>query len=141
MMVEIPTAAILADRFAKEVDFFSIGTNDLIQYSFAADRMNEKLAYLYQPFNPAILILVNMVIKAAHANGKWVGMCGEMASEPLLLPVLLGLGLDEFSMSASSIPRARYLLNNLNKEDTLAIVNQVLLMESNDEVLEYLKER
>lgn len=141
MMVEIPTAAILADRFAKEVDFFSIGTNDLIQYSFAADRMNEKLAYLYQPFNPAILILVNMVIKAAHANGKWVGMCGEMAGEPLLLPVLLGLGLDEFSMSASSIPRARYLLNNLNKEDTLAIVNQVLLMESNDEVLEYLKER
>lgn len=107
MMVEIPSTAVMADVFAKEVDFFSIGTNDLIQYTMAADRMNEKVSYLYQPYNPAILRLVQMVIKAAHQEHKWVGMCGEMAGDELAVPLLLGLGLDEFSMSATSILKAR----------------------------------
>ena len=102
MMVEIPSAAVLADQFAKEVDFFSIGTNDLIQYTMAADRMNEKVSYLYQPYNPSILRLVKMVIDAAHKEGKWTGMCGEMAGDQTAIPLLLGLGLDEFSMSATS---------------------------------------
>src|SRR5699024_7876322 len=100
IMVEIPSTAILANQFAKEVDFFSIGTNDLIQYTMAADRMNEHVSYLYQPYHPAILNLVQQVIEAAHAEGKWVGMCGEMAGDSLAIPLLLGLGLDEFSMSA-----------------------------------------
>ena len=91
-MVEIPSTAVLADQFAKEVDFFSIGTNDLIQYTMAADRMNERVSYLYQPYNPAILRLVKMVIDAAHAEGKWAGMCGEMAGDEIAIPLLLGLG-------------------------------------------------
>lgn len=107
MMVEIPAAAVLADQFAKEVDFFSIGTNDLIQYTMAADRMNERVSYLYQPYNPAILRLIYNVIEAAHKEGKWVGMCGEMAGEELAVPILLAFGLDEFSMSATSILRVR----------------------------------
>ncbi len=103
IMIEIPAAAVLAYAFAKEVDFFSIGTNDLIQYSFAADRMNQKVSYLYQPYHPALLHLIKNVIDAAHNEGKWTGMCGEMAGELTAAPLLLGLGLDEFSMSASSI--------------------------------------
>src|SRR5690606_20711347 len=107
MMIEIPAAALNADAFAKEVDFFSIGTNDLIQYTMAADRMNEAVAYLYQPYHPSILRLVQMVIKAAERAGKWSGMCGEMAGDQIAIPLLLGLGLNEFSMSASSILPAR----------------------------------
>ena len=117
MMVEIPSAAVLADQFAKEVDFFSIGTNDLIQYTMAADRMNEKVSYLYQPYNPSILRLVKMVIDAAHKEGKWTGMCGEMAGDQTAIPLLLGLGLDEFSMSATSILPARSLISKLSKAE------------------------
>ncbi|GAA3322559.1 hypothetical protein GCM10020331_042900 [Ectobacillus funiculus] len=116
MMVEIPASAVLADVFAKEVDFFSIGTNDLIQYTMAADRMNEQVAYLYQPYNPSILRLVKkMVIDAAHKEGKWAGMCGEMAGDSLAIPLLIGLGLDEFSMSATSILAARTQIRKLSK--------------------------
>lgn len=115
IMVEIPSTAILADQFAKEVDFFSIGTNDLIQYTMAADRMNERVSYLYQPYNPAILRLVKMVIDASHREGKWTGMCGEMAGDEIAIPILLGLGLDEFSMSASSILKARTQISQLKK--------------------------
>ena len=97
IMVEIPSTAALADIFAKEVDFFSIGTNDLIQYTMAADRMSERVSYLYQPYNPAILRLVKQVIEASK-EGKWTGMCGEMAGDETAIPLLLGLGLDEFSM-------------------------------------------
>ncbi|MBW7461670.1 phosphoenolpyruvate--protein phosphotransferase, partial [Paenibacillus sepulcri] len=100
MMIEVPAAAIAADLFAKEVDFFSIGTNDLIQYTMAADRMNETVSYLYQPHHPSILRLVAMIIRAAKREGKWVGMCGEMAGDAAAVPLLLGLGLHEFSMSA-----------------------------------------
>lgn len=140
MMVEIPSAVILADKFAREVDFFSIGTNDLIQYTFAADRMNEKVSYLYQPFNPAIISMVKQVVEAAHDHGKWAGMCGEMAGEPLLVPVLMGLGLDEFSMSASSIPRSRYIIRNLDSNDARTLSEEVLDLTTNDDVIAYLKQ-
>ena len=138
MMVEIPSTAIMAKQFAKEVDFFSVGTNDLIQYTMAADRMNEKVSYLYQPFNPAILNLLNNVITEAHKAGKWVGMCGEMAGEELALPILLGLGLDEFSMSASSVLRARSLMTRLNKAECEAIVEEVLDMDTAEDVVNFL---
>lgn len=114
IMVEIPAAAVLADQFAKYVDFFSIGTNDLIQYTFAADRMNKQVAYLYQPFNPSLLRLIHMVAKAGHATGKWVGMCGEMAGDLLAAPLLVGLGLTELSMSATSILPIRKKLEDLS---------------------------
>ncbi|MER2063588.1 MAG: phosphoenolpyruvate--protein phosphotransferase, partial [Alkalibacterium sp.] len=117
IMVEIPAAAVLADQFAKEVDFFSIGTNDLIQYTMAADRMNEQVSYLYQPYNPSILRLVKMVIDAAHKEGKWAGMCGEMAGDQIAVPLLIGLGLDEFSMSATSILKTRSLLKKLDSNE------------------------
>jgi len=140
IMIEIPAAAILADIFAKEVDFFSIGTNDLIQYTFAADRMNEKVAYLYQPYNPSLLRLVSMVIKAAHKEGKWVGMCGEMAGELDALPLLIGLGLDEFSMSASSILRARHLVSKIDSSKAAALAEKALTLDSQEAVLEVVKE-
>lgn len=141
MMVEIPSTAVMAKQFAKEVDFFSVGTNDLIQYTMAADRMNEKVSYLYQPFNPAILNLLHNVITEAHKAGKWVGMCGEMAGEELAIPILLGLGLDEFSMSASSVLRARSLVKRLTKSETEAIVNDVLNMDTAEEVVNFLSEK
>lgn len=135
MMVEIPSTAIMASSFAKEVDFFSIGTNDLIQYTFAADRMNENVSYLYQPFNPAILKLINMVIQAAHKEGKWVGMCGEMAGEPLALPLLIGLGLDEFSMSAPGILKARQQAEKIDSRKAMDIAKQALKLTCQEEVL------
>jgi phosphotransferase system enzyme I (PtsI) len=112
IMVEIPAAAVMADEFAKHVDFFSIGTNDLIQYTLAADRMNEKVSYLYNPMHPAVLRLIKMTIEAAHKEGKWCGMCGEMAGDEAAIPTLLEYGLDEFSMSASSILRAKQIIIN-----------------------------
>lgn len=136
IMVEIPSTAILADQFAKEVDFFSIGTNDLIQYTMAADRMNQRVSYLYQPYSPSILRLVKMVIDAAHAEGKWTGMCGEMAGDETAIPVLLGLGLDEFSMSATSILKARSQIRNLKKSDMEKLAQQVLNMQTTAQVIE-----
>ncbi len=137
MMVEIPAAAVLADEFSKYADFFSIGTNDLIQYSMAADRMSQKVAYLYQPYNPSILRLINMTIKGAHKNGKWVGMCGAMAGEPYAVPILLGLGLDEFSMSATQILKARKVVNGLNYEEMQKLADHCLNLDTADEVLDY----
>ena len=136
MMVEIPSAAVLADQFAKEVDFFSIGTNDLIQYTMAADRMNEKVSYLYQPYNPSILRLVKMVIDAAHKEGKWTGMCGEMAGDQTAIPLLLGLGLDEFSMSATSILPARSLISKLSKAEMAELAAEALNKSTVEEVIE-----
>ncbi len=107
IMVEIPAAAICADELAKHVDFFSIGTNDLIQYTLAADRMNEKISYLYDPMHPAVLRLIKMTIDAAHKEGKWCGMCGEMAGDENAIETLVEYGLDEYSMSASSILTAK----------------------------------
>lgn len=140
IMVEIPATALLADAFAKEVDFFSIGTNDLIQYTMAADRMNEKVSYLYQPYHPAILRLIDMVIQAAHKEGKWAGMCGEMAGDPVAIPLLLGLGLDEFSMSASSVLRARSMMKELSKEEMEVHVRKAMTMGTGEDVARYVKE-
>lgn len=140
MMVEIPATAIMADIFAKEVDFFSIGTNDLIQYTMAADRMNEKVSYLYQPYNPAILRLIQMVIKAAHQEQKWVGMCGEMAGDELAVPLLLGLGLDEFSMSATSILKTRALLKQLTVPEMQSLATEALQLATAEEVVEKVKQ-
>ncbi|MFE5427850.1 phosphoenolpyruvate--protein phosphotransferase [Peribacillus simplex] len=136
IMVEIPSTAVMADIFAKEVDFFSIGTNDLIQYTMAADRMNERVSYLYQPYNPAILRLVKMVIDAAHKEGKWAGMCGEMAGDEIAIPILIGLGLDEFSMSATSILKARSLISQLSLEEMKKLSQEVLGLDTNDNVKE-----
>ncbi|WP_404331320.1 phosphoenolpyruvate--protein phosphotransferase [Mesobacillus maritimus] len=139
IMVEIPSTAIIADQFAKEVDFFSIGTNDLIQYTMAADRMNQQVSYLYQPYNPSILRLVKMVIDAAHREGKWAGMCGEMAGDEIAIPILLGLGLDEFSMSASSILKARSQIRGLTKADMEDLAMKVIEMGTTEEVIEAVK--
>ncbi len=139
IMIEIPAAAVLADRLAKEVDFFSIGTNDLIQYSMAADRMSQNVSYLYQPLNPSILRLVKMAIDGAHKEGKWCGMCGEMAGDELAAPVLLGLGLDEFSMSATSILRARKMINNLSYEEMRKLALEAVDLDTMDEVVELIK--
>lgn len=126
IMIEIPAAAVLADQFAKEVDFFSIGTNDLIQYTMAADRMNERVSYLYQPYNPSILRLIKGVIDAAHSEGKWAGMCGEMAGDQIAVPLLVGLGLDEFSMSATSILKTRSLLRKLDTAEMKELADKAL---------------
>lgn len=139
MMVEIPASAVLADEFAKYADFFSIGTNDLIQYSMAADRMSEKVSYLYQPLNPSILRLVKMTIDGAHSQGKWCGMCGEMGGDPMAAPVLLGLGLDEFSMSASRILPTRKIITSLNKKDMEDLANKALKCHTESEVVELVK--
>ncbi|EAG6894006.1 phosphoenolpyruvate--protein phosphotransferase [Listeria monocytogenes] len=136
IMIEIPAAAVLADQFAKEVDFFSIGTNDLIQYTMAADRMNERVSYLYQPYNPSILRLVKMVIDASHKEGKWTGMCGEMAGDQTAVPLLLGLGLDEFSMSASSILKSRSLIKRLDQSEMVKLAEEALNKSTAEEVVD-----
>ena len=139
IMIEIPAAAVLAHKFAKEVDFFSVGTNDLVQYTFAADRMSSGVSYLYQPFNPSILNLLKHVIDSAHAEGKWAGMCGEMAGEAIAAPLLLGLGLDEFSMSATSILAQRKLIKSVSKADMEALVEKALDCATSEEVIELVK--
>ncbi|MBV5105401.1 phosphoenolpyruvate--protein phosphotransferase [Mammaliicoccus sciuri] len=136
IMVEIPSTAALADIFAKEVDFFSIGTNDLIQYTMAADRMSERVSYLYQPYNPAILRLVKQVIEASHKEGKWTGMCGEMAGDNTAIPLLLGLGLDEFSMSATSILKARKQIKQLDQKEMQELANKAINCSTEEEVVE-----
>lgn len=142
IMIEIPAAAILAEQFAKEVDFFSVGTNDLIQYTMAADRMNEKVSYLYQPLNPAIIRLLQNVIASAHKEGKWVGMCGEMAGDERAVPLLLGLGLDEFSMSAGNILKIRELISRLDKKDCETLVQKVIKdCSSEEDVINLLAEK
>jgi phosphotransferase system enzyme I (PtsI) len=139
MMIEIPSAAIIADLFAKEVDFFSIGTNDLIQYTLAADRMNENVSYLYQPYHPAVLRLIKTVIDAAQHHGKWVGMCGEMAADEIALPILLGFGLNEFSMSASSILKTRAHIAKHSKQQLMPHNERILQLSTASEVEEYVK--
>jgi phosphotransferase system enzyme I (PtsI) len=138
IMVEVPSAALMADLIAPEVDFFSIGTNDLIQYTMACDRVNEKVAYLYDPLHPAVLRLIRQVIEAAHRAGKWVGMCGEMASDLEAIPLLLGLGLDEFSMNAPVIPMAKELLASLTLAQAQHIAEEALAKSSADEVRAHL---
>lgn len=139
IMIEIPSAAIISDILAKEVDFFSIGTNDLIQYTVAVDRMNENIKDLYTPYHPAVLRLVKTVIENGHKGGIWVGMCGSVAGNPLLIPVLLGMGLDEFSMSPSMVLKARKIMGELNKFDMEKIVDDVFQMETAEEIETFLK--
>ncbi|AIO19210.1 Phosphoenolpyruvate-protein phosphotransferase [Candidatus Izimaplasma bacterium HR1] len=141
IMVEIPAVAILADQFAKEVDFFSIGTNDLIQYSFAADRMNQKVSYLYQPYNPSLLRLIKMVIDASHKEGIWTGMCGEMAGDQIAAPILLGLGLDEFSMSATSILQTRYSFSKLTYKEMKEMAETCLTLGTHEEVQAFVENK
>lgn len=139
MMVEIPAAAVNADNFAKHADFFSIGTNDLIQYSMAADRMSEHVSYLYQPYNPSVLRLIKMTIDGAHKEGKWAGMCGAMAGEPYAVPLLLGMGLDEFSMSATQILKVRKMVNGLSKDEAAKLADEALKLATAEEVLDLVK--
>lgn len=134
IMVEIPSSAVMADEFAKECDFFSIGTNDLIQYTIAVERGNEKLVNLYSHFNPAVIHLIKSAIDGAHKNGILCGMCGEAAGDVKFIPLLVGLGLDEFSMNANKILKARKLIIDLNFEECKELANKVLKLESTEEV-------
>ncbi len=130
IMVEIPSAALITEHLAKFVDFFSIGTNDLTQYTLAVDRTNERVAYLASPFHPAVLQLIARTIEKAHEKGKWVGLCGEMAGDPLATPLLLGLGLDEFSMAPSSIPAVKELIRKLDAKECKQISEKALIQPS-----------
>jgi phosphotransferase system enzyme I (PtsI) len=125
MMIEVPAAAIMASAFAKEVDFFSIGSNDLVQYTLAADRTNRELAQLSQPYDPAVLYLIWRTIEAAHQAGIWCGMCGEAACDPIMLPLLAGAGLDEFSMNSTSILAVRDQLRHCSQTEAAKLVSQV----------------
>ncbi len=140
MMIETPAAAILSEKFTKHVDFFSIGTNDLVQYTLAADRMNEHVSYLYQPLNPSVLRLIKMTIDSAHKYKKWVGVCGEMASDKHAALLLVGLGVDELSMATSNLLYIKDIILTSNYKDLKHIANRVLMLETENEVLNYLKE-
>lgn len=135
-MIEIPSAVIVAEALAKRVKFFSIGTNDLIQYSLAVDRMNEKVAHLYQPTHPAILRLIKLTVEAAHKHGLWVGVCGEMAGDPALCPLLLGLGVDELSAAPAAVGQAKFLIRRLKMTEARALAEFALGCESSAEILE-----
>ena len=136
IMVEIPSVAFLADQFAQEVDFFSIGTNDLIQYTFAADRLNEKVSYLYQPLNPAFLRMIKNIIDASHEAGIWTAMCGEMAGDDLAVSILLGLDLDEFSVSLQNVTKVRKLISKLSYDKMKRLAQECLRLSSMDEVIQ-----
>jgi phosphotransferase system enzyme I (PtsI) len=134
-MIEIPSAAISADSLAREVDFFSIGTNDLIQYTIAVDRVNERIAHLYEPTHPAVLRLLKMIADAAHANKIWVGVCGEMARDVALIPLLIGLGIDELSVGLTSVPRVKMAVRSLAVPECQQLVNEVLQLQTSSEIL------
>jgi len=137
IMIEVPSAALIADILAKEVSFFSIGTNDLIQYSLAVDRINEKIAYLYQPAHPAVLRLIKSIIDIGHNAGLWVGMCGEMAAEPVFVSVLLGLGLDEFSASPVAVPEIKKIIRSMSYANAQEIAAKILTFDTSDKIQEY----
>jgi phosphoenolpyruvate-protein phosphotransferase (PTS system enzyme I) len=134
-MIEIPSAAISAERLAREVDFFSIGTNDLIQYAIAVDRVNERIAHLYEPTHPAVLRLLKMVADAAHAHDIWVGVCGEMAGDLALVPLLLGLGMDELSVGASLVPRVKRAVQSLTHTECQQLVAELLELDTSSAIL------
>ena len=139
IMIEVPAAAIISPILAKYVDFFSIGTNDLCQYTLAVDRMNEAIGSLYQPLHPGVLRLIKHVIDASHEQGKFTGMCGELASDPVATMILLGLGLDEFSMTASSIPLIKNILRSVSKAECEEVANKALTMDTAEEITGYAK--
>ncbi len=138
-MIEVPSAALTADMLAKESDFFSIGTNDLIQYALAVDRANEKVAYLYEPGHPAVLRLIQHIIDVAHKNNTWVGMCGEMSGEPIFAFLLLGMGLDQFSMTPPQVPKIKELINNIEYAAVKKIIKKTLNLPTSKEVEKYLQ--
>jgi len=140
-MIEVPSAALTADLLAKEAKFFSIGTNDLIQFAIAADRSNEKIAYLYEPAHPGVLRLIKIIIQAGHDNGIWVGMCGEMAGEPALALILLGLGLDEFSMPAAVVPKIKQVIRSVTYKEAQEMANIALGFSTGKEVEEFAAKR
>ncbi len=135
-MIEIPSAALTAEALAKRVQFFSIGTNDLIQYALAVDRLNDKIAHLYEPTNPSILRLIKMTTDAAHAAGIWAGVCGEMAGDPLMIPLLLGLGVDELSVAPQSVPQIKYLIRRIKMSEAKEIALAALNSEASTEILD-----
>ena len=135
-MIEIPSAAVSADILAREVDFFSIGTNDLIQYSIAVDRLNERIAHLYEPTHPAIIRLIRMTVEAAHARKIWVGVCGEMAGDIALTPLLLGLGVDELSAGAALVPRVKRAIQSLDLEACRRLVEDIEVLDTASAILE-----
>jgi phosphoenolpyruvate-protein kinase (PTS system EI component) len=134
IMVEIPAAAILAHALAPEVDFFSIGTNDLTQYTLAAERGNRAVAHLQDALHPAVLIQIRQTVQAASAHGKWVGVCGELAGDPAAIPILIGLGVKELSMASGSIPRAKQVIRGLNMKDAQAVAAQALQLDTAEAV-------
>ncbi len=140
IMVETPAAAVLADILAAECDFFSLGTNDLTQYTLAVDRTNERVAHLFQPLHPAVLRLIKQTIDASHAHDRWTGMCGELAGMLEAIPILLGMGLDEFSMVPSAIPRAKWLIGQLTTERATAIAEHALSLPTAAEVHAYMRQ-
>jgi phosphotransferase system enzyme I (PtsI) len=133
-MIEIPSAALVSDALAKKVNFFSIGSNDLIQYTLAADRTNEKVSHLYEPTHPAILRLIKMTVDAAHANGIWAGVCGEIAGDPVLAPLLVGLGVDELSAAPSAIDAVKYIIRRVKNDEVRALADFALQCESPSEI-------
>lgn len=141
MMIEVPSAALIAKQFAKVADFFSIGTNDLIQYTMAVDRMNEKVAHLYQPYHPAILQLIHQVVQAAHEEGKKVSVCGEMAGDPFALAALICLDIDSFSMSAPSIVKTRAQLSNISINELALLKEDILSLGTEKEVIHFIREK
>ena len=137
-MIEIPAAAVTSDILAKEVDFFSIGTNDLIQYTLAVDRGNEEISWMFEPFHPAVLRLIKYVIESAHNNDIWVGLCGEMAADPVFTLILLGLGLDEFSMNPASIPEVKGIIRASSYADAQEIAEEALKLSTAWEIEAYI---
>jgi phosphotransferase system enzyme I (PtsI) len=140
IMVETPAAAVLGDVLAQHCDFFSIGTNDLTQYALAVDRTNERVADLYQPLDPAVLRLIQQSIDAAHDHGIWIGMCGELAGMQKAIPLLLGMGLDEFSMAPRAIPEAKWLLKQLKRSEMVQLVSQVMTMGTAREIENHMRQ-
>jgi phosphotransferase system enzyme I (PtsI) len=140
IMIEIPSAVAMADLLAKEVDFFSIGTNDLIQYSLAIDRVNEHVAHMYQPLHPAILRLIQQTVEAGHRAGIPVALCGEMAGEPMYIPILLGLGLDELSMNPLSIPRVKRIIRMISYQESKEFFYKILALKTTEEVNNYVRQ-
>ncbi|HZY41400.1 MAG TPA: putative PEP-binding protein, partial [Anaerolineae bacterium] len=141
IMVEIPAAAVLAHAFASEVDFFSIGTNDLTQYTLAAERGNAAVAHLQDALHPAVLIQIRQTVQAAESAGKWVGVCGELAGDPLAIPILIGLGVKELSMASGSIPEAKQIIRALDMLQAKSIAAQVLKLESAEAVRDFMQKR